>query len=160
MAKSLPYTILIDSNEQLPLRFGDGVATERIKLLEGDYTIRGFGDRKSGDPLDFIVERKSLADLAGSLGNGRENFEKEMLRMANYRFAAIVVEGTREDILEHRYQSNITPKSVLSSLAAFEVRYGVHVKFCGSPQGCATQISTWARHLVHGLEKQVKQVQG
>lgn len=144
--------ILIDSREQSPLPIR-AYPVERVGLAEGDYTVAGLGNRNAGDPLDFIVERKSLGDLAGSLGNGRARFERELNRLACYRFKGLLIEGIRDDVLNRNYVGEINPKAILESLAAFEVRFSLIVKWTGSAAGAAAQLECWVRHLVHGHEK-------
>jgi len=51
------------------LRVDKRFPVERATLPAGDYGLRGFSDW--ANPV-FIVERKSGADLCGSLGKGRE----------------------------------------------------------------------------------------
>lgn len=93
-----PGVVLIDCQEQIPFTFegiacdaaaGTGdwqVRTERANLDTADYTLDGYASRVG-------VERKSLADLFGTLGQGRERFVRELERLAEYKFAAVVVEA-------------------------------------------------------------------
>ena len=71
-------TILIDTREQTPLPFAD-LTTERRTLPTGDYSVLGF-------ERDFIVERKSVADLVQSATFERERFERELVRMRGYSY--------------------------------------------------------------------------
>ena len=62
--------IFVDTREKYPFRFaGRDLTTERIGLPVGDYGVR------SGDHWVCIVERKSVADLIGSLANGTLAFQ-------------------------------------------------------------------------------------
>src|SRR5262245_5178714 len=91
-----PATILVDSREQCPYtfdailadsEFGGGwwrVQTARLALPSGDYTLDGYASR-------VAVERKSMSDLFGTIGNGRERFTRELERLAKMNFASIVV---------------------------------------------------------------------
>jgi ERCC4-type nuclease len=45
--------------------------------------VQGFADQ-------IAVERKSLADLFGTLGQGRERFERELVRLSAHQYAAVV----------------------------------------------------------------------
>ncbi len=40
-----------------------------------------------------------------------------------------------EDERRHNYQSQMTPQSLLQTLAAYSVRYGLHVHWCGGREG-------------------------
>jgi ERCC4-type nuclease len=56
-------TIVVDTREQTPLPFPDGVAVVDT-LKQGDYSFRGAEDI-------FAIERKSIPDLVQSLMQGR-----------------------------------------------------------------------------------------
>ena len=77
--------ILIDTREQLPFTFSADVQTTVGTLSTGDYSIPGFEDQ-------VTIERKSKPDLFGSCGSGRERFKQEWERMAEFRFAVVVIE--------------------------------------------------------------------
>jgi DNA excision repair protein ERCC-4 len=127
--------IVIDRREQEPLRF------ERLEavpgtLYSGDYSIRGL-------EASFAVERKSIDDLANCcLAAQRERFEHELHRLRGFRFKRLLVIGTREDIAAGHYHSRISPKSVLATLGAFEVRY-LPVVFAATPQEAAAIVERW-----------------
>lgn len=67
--------IVVDTREQTPLEFPDDTVV-RTKLHFGDYTA-------GGEDFDqTYIERKSLADLLGTLSAGYERFKEELLRVA------------------------------------------------------------------------------
>jgi len=139
--------IQIDTREQLPLHFEEfGYESEVVGLPFGDYGIKGCSGAGPDDLILFSIERKSLSDLCGSLGKGRERFEREIMRMAAYRFKALVIEALDEDVRAGRYRSRITPQSLIGTLRSWEVNYDLHVKFCGTPAGAAKQIAIWAKY--------------
>ena len=130
-------TIVVDSREQAPLRF---LRLESVtgSLASGDYSFAG------GEHL-FAVERKSIPDLVSSVcTQERERFERELHRLRGFRFARLLIVGTREEIETGSYRSQAKPKSVLNSLAAFEARYSVPVVFAPTPTVAAAQIESWA----------------
>lgn len=100
---AFPVTVLIDTREQLPFSFdaitadaehGGGtwhVRTEARGIPSGDYSLDGFADR-------IAVERKSVADLFGTVGKGRGRFVRELERLAAFEFAAVVVEGDWREV--------------------------------------------------------------
>ena len=114
--------IIIDTREQSPLDFSrwPDVTVETGTLTSGDYSLAGLTDR-------FGVERKSLPDLVASVTKGRDRFQRELERLRGFDVAALVVEGIMEQVARHEYRSKSNPDSVLQSLAAFQVRYGVPV---------------------------------
>jgi hypothetical protein len=97
------------SQQRLPLV----IPVETANLLWGDYSIRGLESVLS-------VERKSLQDLFGTLGAGRERFKKELEALASYAVAAIVIEATWPDLYERPPSSSqLPPKSVQQSILAW-----------------------------------------
>jgi ERCC4-type nuclease len=123
--------VVVDGREKSPYTFSglqtdakDGrlpliVPTEWAYLKTGDYSIHG-------EESLVAVERKSLADLYSTLGQNRDRFEAEHERMAKMQFAAVVIEASWEEIVEHPPErSRLTPKSVYRTGIAFMERYGV-----------------------------------
>ena len=123
---------LTDTREQMPLQFGPTLRKEfsdggsRIATLqEGDYSI-AFED---GEPLSIRLERKSLGDLYGVIGFGRDRFERELERLRSYQYAAIIIEATLDEVLRGFSRSSISPRAAIGSLCAWSTRYGVAVWF-------------------------------
>lgn len=126
---TFPCPVVVDTREQAPFTFGglrtdarDGarpLAVELVRagLSSGDYSLLGFEQR-------VAVERKGLADLFGTLGQGRERFERELQRLTGYAYAAVVVEADWATVLtappEH---SQLRPKVVHRSVIAWQLRY-------------------------------------
>lgn len=94
-------------------------------LVTGDYTIDGFEHA-------LAVEKKSLADLFGTVGQGRERFERELDRLNRLDFAAVVVEAEWSTILtDPPRHTQLCPKTVFRSVLAWQQRWrGVHWWFC------------------------------
>jgi DNA excision repair protein ERCC-4 len=121
--------VVIDTREQAAYSFAslkadicDGggplvITSRRGTLRSGDYSLRGYERR-------VAVERKSLADLYGTLGKGRDRFERELRRLAGFQFAAVVVEAELSEILSSPPpRSKLSPKSVYRSILAWQQRY-------------------------------------
>jgi len=111
----------VDSREQRPYPLE---GAEVVTLPAGDYSIVGLEDR-------VTVERKSRSDAYRSLGYGRARFEREMRRLVEYDFAAIVVESTLPDFLLRPRFSRMNPRSAVSTLLAWSVKFRVPVYFAG-----------------------------
>jgi ERCC4-type nuclease len=124
--------ICIDSREQAPFSFcgieGEGrdagrpviVETKVVGLRTGDYSIEGFEDK-------VCCERKSISDYFGSIGSGRERFEREMDRMSRMEFAAVIIEGDWRELLIDKPSNTQIPGKVASrTIASWSVRFGVH----------------------------------
>lgn len=146
IAEYLP-TLLVDSREQTPLTFlnlpsrklrGD---EDDVGLTTGDYSIEGFRE-------EFIVERKSLADLLGCVMS--ERFEREMHRAQAYAFAAVVVTAPLSAVEGPYQRSKLSPRAVLAKLASLQARFRVPFHFFDDEAQAARQIERWAYYFVKG----------
>lgn len=122
--------VIIDTREQTPYQFTryPDVIVEPGTLTTGDYSLSGLEDR-------IALERKSLSDLTGTLTSGRERFQRECERGRGLDYFALVIEAAMEDVRTHNYRSQMTPQSLLQTLAAYSVRYGMHIHWCGNRAG-------------------------
>lgn len=125
--------VIVDTREQIPFRFSEGVEVRRAALAVGDYSLAGLEDQ-------VVIERKSLGDLLGSITHERERFVRELRQLRAFRFAGLVIEGTWADILARNYRADVSPNSVLGSLAAFAIKYGV-VPILAEDHATAAQIT-------------------
>ena len=126
-----PFRILYDFREKAPYRFtgiqADAcdnylpmkIDAQKAVLKTGDYTVEGLESR-------VAIERKSLADLYGTLGQHRERFEREHQRLAAMDFAAVVVEADWYTILNAApVFSSLSPKTVYRTILSWTMRFGV-----------------------------------
>lgn len=106
--------IVIDTRERYPYRFVKQQATTfRQALPAGDYGVLG-----ADGSLLASVERKALADLAGSLNNG--TFVFELGKLGELPRAAVVVEDRYSALLGFKYgAAGFLP----DLLARVQVRY-------------------------------------
>ena len=127
------YFILVDRREQRPYSLQNA---EPATLPTGDYSIRS----ETADYRDRIaVERKSHLDLVGCVGQSRERFIRELQRLAEFPYPAIVVEATLEGILAGAQYSQVDPHAAIGSLISWSVRYRVPVWLVGDRRmGAAT----------------------
>lgn len=133
-----PFVIAIDTREQAPYAFAglktnkrEGskpllVATERVTLRVGDYSIVGpLGGLPHAELAKIILERKSKEDLFGSIAR-RENFWGRLVQMsraADYEYAAVVVEAEiREILTDPPAHSDFNPKSLIRTITAWAQR--------------------------------------
>lgn len=117
-----PLPIVIDSREQQPYDYPGAVV---MALRSGDYSLFGYENR-------MAIERKTLADAYSSLGGGRQRFERELERLSEMDYAAIVIEATLEEFLKAPAFSKMNPKAAMNSLLAWSVKYHVCVFFAGN----------------------------
>lgn len=133
---AFPPAIVIDTREQHPYAFdripadayqGEGllaIRTEVRTLRSGDYSLAGYEHR-------VAVERKSKADLFGTVGQGRERFERELARLNGMQFASVVVEAEWSEILtDPPPHTQLSPKTINRSVLAWKQRFvRVHWEF-------------------------------
>lgn len=127
----VPFTVAIDGREKARYTF-DGLTSDAKEdhrplmvptawqhLKSGDYSIQGLEER-------VAVERKSLADLYGSLGGHRDRFEAEHWRLSLMDAAVVVIEASwREILTTPPPHSRLFPKTVWRTSIAWQLRYGV-----------------------------------
>lgn len=115
------YMIVTDSREKAPLW------SDKIKCLRvGDYSIEGYEDK-------VAIERKSLADLAGTLGKGHARFRKEMEKAKQLEYFAVVIEGSASQIEKKEWYQSFRcemPGFVIAKiLFTLHIKYGLNVFF-------------------------------
>ena len=122
-------TIIIDRREQRPWVFHN-LQSEPGSLTTGDYSVLG---------LEHLIniERKSLDDLLGCIGNHRDRFKRELARLRGFRFRALVIEASHADLEAGQWRSQIKPASVLGSLAAWTAQYSLPVWLAGDHEAAA-----------------------
>jgi ERCC4-type nuclease len=111
--------IIVDTREKNEYTFGD-IVTIRQKLDAGDYSVAGLEDR-------VAIERKNIDDFVNTVIYHKERFHNELCALARMDFAAIVVEASLSDILEHRYKSGVRPASVIEATISIMLAYRVPI---------------------------------
>jgi ERCC4-type nuclease len=87
-------TILIDTREQLPLKF---TSWDWVCLKEGDYTTAKLLNH-------FHIERKSPQDLYGSIIQNHMRFRREILRAIDKNIKLVIyVECTNSKFIEKKW---------------------------------------------------------
>jgi len=118
--------VLVDTREKFPLnfsRFPNWIAQEkRQKLKIGDYSVQGMENL-------LALERKTLTDLITTLIQERKRFFKLCEQLAQYRWCALLVEASYEDIKSPYDEENTLahPNAVSGTLDALEARFGISV---------------------------------
>ncbi len=116
--------IIHDTREQQPYTFDGYAATVEAGTLQtGDYSLLGLHDR-------IALERKSLANLTGTLTTGRERFSRECERGQGLEYFGLIIEASLEDVRRHNYRSKAAPH--LAPLLA-KGRNGMQAFALGSP---------------------------
>jgi len=130
-------TFIVDTREQEGYSFDSRlVAVERRALPAGDYSVAG---------LEGVVavERKSIDDFVSTVIHGRARFRKELLKLAGYRAACVVVEAGVLDVLLGRYRGGAHPNAVLGSALSIILDYRVPVFFCSSRQAACQFVQAY-----------------
>ena len=138
--KKPAFTICIDTREQAPWCFPEGQQVVRTGLPSGDYSLLGYENVVS-------IERKSLDDLVGTIIHHRKRFMNELHRLSSYRRRLVAIEGNVEDILEHRYNSEAHPFSVLGSVISLQATFNTAFCFWGSRQHAEFMGLKWLEHV-------------
>lgn len=131
--------ILTDTREQKNKHITDYFDSMKIThmsraLKTGDYSAFIPRNDELGITRDIhllaSIERKnSIDELAQSIGD-RSRFENELIRASRSHFIMIVEDKDGyENLLNHNYRSQYSPKALLGSIKAFEVRYGFTTVF-------------------------------
>ncbi len=122
-------TIVIDTREQTPYTFsmfdGGSVEIVRKKLDAGDYSL-------VGHEHEIAIERKTHADAYGCLGKGRKRFHREIDRLVDYKYAAIIIECSLQTFLDPPPNSMLNPSAAINTLISWDIRFGVRVIFASS----------------------------
>ncbi len=113
--------IVVDSHERYGYSFSDRqVTTRRARLEAGDYGL------VRHDTLLAAVERKSLADLVGSLTTGKLKYQ--LADLSAVPRAALVVEDRYSNVFK---LDRVRPAVVADGLAECQVRWpAVPIVFC------------------------------
>lgn len=119
-------TVLIDTREKTPFdftNFPNWIADQKTKMLKiGDYSVEGM------EKL-LVLERKTLTDLITTLMQQRIRFFKMCDQLAKYRWKALLIEASYENI-KSTYDEEWTfahPNAVSGTLDALEARFGIPV---------------------------------
>jgi ERCC4-type nuclease len=145
--------VLVDTREQQPLplfaRHRNWIGGERrVALKTGDYSIEGMESL-------LTLERKSLADLVDCTITSRERFIAGCARLARFRWKAILIEASYEDIKRgwdmDEIPSEVHPNCVCGLLDAIEAKFGIPVLLTSRHRKLATErAASWlSKHFTY-----------
>jgi len=144
-------TVLIDTREKSPFdfsRFPNWIAEEkRHKLDAGDYSLKGMEKLLS-------LERKSLSDLITTVIQERPRFFKMCEKLSQYRWRALLIEASYEDIKTpygEEYETVAHPNAVSGTLDALEARFGIPVIYTSTNRRLAEEkAASWlSKHFTY-----------
>jgi len=144
--------VLVDTREQLPLPLfanrRNWIAGERrVALKTGDYSVEGMESL-------LALERKSLADLVNCTNVGRGRFIAGCSRLAKFRWKAILIEASYEDIKRGwmgELPSDVHPNAVCGLLDAIEAKFGIPILLTSRHRELATErAASWlSKHFTY-----------
>ena len=132
---------LVDTREQYPFPllanhpnwFSD---EKRATMKTGDYTVEGMEEL-------LILERKSLPDIVACTVSDRRRFLANCARLATFRWKAILVEASYEDIKRgpeaFDIPSDVHPNAVTGTLDAIEAKFSIPVIYTSTIKDLATE---------------------
>jgi ERCC4-type nuclease len=141
--------IIIDTREQLPLDFEHPYITEviRRKCEVGDYCCEY--EDKTIPPIYF--ERKSVADLFGTLSTGYKRFKKEIQRAKENKITLIIIiEGTLSKVIKGIEESQRSGDEVCQQLFTLLLRYRLPFICCKDREEMSRWITEF--YLAYGRE--------
>jgi len=122
------------------------------KLDTGDYSLEGFED------ILCIERKRSTGEIAKNVIEKR--FDKELIRMSKFKYAFIVCEFNFEDVLNFPINSGIpqnrwdwlkiTPNFLMSKLTGYQLKYGVHILYCGSKKSGWEMVNSIFKKVANG----------
>ncbi len=145
--------VIVDSREQHPFQFlpdhRNWIGGERrLALKTGDYSIEGMESLLS-------LERKSLADIVACTITYRKRFLAACARLEKFRWKAILIEATFEDIKSGFEQfdipSDVHPNAVTGTLDAIEAKFGIPIIYTSTiRQLAAERAASWlSKHFTY-----------
>jgi len=150
ITRQIPKPVaLIDTREKSPFdftRFPKWIAEERRQKLDvGDYSVQGMEDL-------LVLERKTLTDLITTLMQQRSRFFKLCEKLAQYRWRALFVEASYEDIKSpYGEYTKAHPNAVSGTLDALEARFGIPVVYTSCYRALAEEkAASWlSKHFTY-----------
>jgi len=146
--------VLVDSREQTPLYLFENHpnwfgGVQRVALKTGDYSLEGMEDI-------LALERKSMSDVIGSTMVGRERFIRSCERLSKYRWKAILIEASFEDMKTPYYRfddlvSEAHPNAVCGTLDAIEAKFDIPVLYSSRNRNLASEkAASWlSKHFMY-----------
>lgn len=146
------FTIVVDTREQQPWTFKEYTVANR-KLDAGDYSIEGLEDV-------FSIERKkTVGEIANNIVESR--FKDAIARLAEHKYAFLLLEFDIEDVLRYPIGSNlprklwnkvkIKPAFIMKHVLDWQIKHNINVIFCGDSDN-AEEVATYICKKINYLE--------
>lgn len=156
--------IKIDSREQLPLTFKDGVFAESevVGVPVGDYWCE-----MDGVELPLCFERKSLSDLYGTMTRGHKRFKHMLERAKEAELKVVLLIEESMSVVHEGYSYKVGGKTVkskfsgdamLAKLATMYVKYDLEYHFFSNRREMARYIEDQFQAVERNFKKANKEV--
>lgn len=135
--------VLVDTREQQPYSFVQlhpnwigGL--KFVTLKTGDYSIEGMESL-------LALERKSMTDAIQSTMSGRDRFIRSCERLAAFRWKAIIIEATYEEMKSYYHAQDedllteAHPNAVCGTYDAIEAKFGIPIIYTSRSRLLATE---------------------
>lgn len=126
-----PFTIIVDTREQMPWEFGFHNTAKR-KLDTGDYSMEGF------ESLFTIERKKSVSEIANNLSESR--FKDVLERLGQIPHSFMIMEFSVDEIYQFPVGSDVPKKMwdklrisgnyIMKCLLEAQLNYNIHILFC------------------------------
>ncbi len=146
--------VLVDTREQMPWCLLDNHPNwiggeKRVALAACDYSVEGMQDV-------LAIERKSMPDAIRSITADRARFIRSCARLAQFRWKAILIEATYEDMKSpyadiDGLETVAHPNAVVGTLDAIEAKFGVAVLYTSRVRDLAEErAASWlSKHFTY-----------
>src|SRR3990167_4009217 len=137
--------MLIDRREQRPLVFPSDPTLTEVReetLPVGDYQPAC----EDGTRPPVVFERKSLADLAGTLTKNYDRFKAELLRAQEAHLTLmVIVEDSLTEVRKGAPYSQESGESLLQRCFTLMVKYRLPIIFCQDRREAARYILEFSK---------------
>jgi len=128
-----------ETNSGIPARLQDlGVEVTMQEMAAGDYQVGA-----------FLIERKTVSDLAASILDGRLFEQAELIAQASER-PALLIEGSLATL-----PNDMHADSLPGAISALSVFWGISVMSSADQDGTARLLARLYQHQVNGLGYEV-----
>lgn len=146
--------VLVDSREQRPLPLfashPNWIGGEReLALPTADYSVEGMEEV-------LALERKGLADLLGCIVSQRSRFLDVCARLSSFRWKAIIIEASYEDLKSpdwggYGIPAEVHSNSVVGTLDAIEAKFGIPIIYTSVNRALTTErAASWlSKHFTY-----------
>ena len=120
----------------------------------GDYSV----EYENNLVCNIVFERKSIADLIGTMTKGYVRFKKEMKRAHDNNITLIlVIEGNRAKVKKGHKYTKVKGISIIKKINTLRHRYELEFWYCANRVEMADRIVDFYRALGQELLKRDKQ---